>query len=113
MLKMGVSRCNSQIKPAITKLSEKWLGRQDSNLGMAESKSTALPLGYAPICAVMRQRRMPTLNAYIDKGGQGRNPPNRCRAAHAGNVETIRSMQRSNGLAEREPYEYGPARFGV
>ena len=25
-----------------------WLGRQDSNLGMAESKSTALPLGYAP-----------------------------------------------------------------
>jgi hypothetical protein len=26
-----------------------WLGRQDSNLGMAESKSAALPLGYAPI----------------------------------------------------------------
>ncbi len=26
----------------------RWLGRQDSNLGMAESKSTALPLGYAP-----------------------------------------------------------------
>ncbi len=25
-----------------------WLGRQDSNLGMAESKSAALPLGYAP-----------------------------------------------------------------
>jgi hypothetical protein len=25
-----------------------WLGRQDSNLGMAESKSVALPLGYAP-----------------------------------------------------------------
>jgi hypothetical protein len=25
-----------------------WLGRQDSNLGMVESKSTALPLGYAP-----------------------------------------------------------------
>ena len=28
-----------------------WLGRQDSNLGMAESKSAALPLGYAPIVA--------------------------------------------------------------
>lgn len=27
-----------------------WLGRQDSNLGMAESKSAALPLGYAPKC---------------------------------------------------------------
>src|SRR5690242_17489378 len=26
-----------------------WLGRQDSNLGMAESKSAALPLGYAPL----------------------------------------------------------------
>jgi hypothetical protein len=26
-----------------------WLGRQDSNLGMGESKSPALPLGYAPI----------------------------------------------------------------
>src|SRR6516162_2821605 len=26
-----------------------WLGRQDSNLGMAESKSAALPLGYAPV----------------------------------------------------------------
>ena len=27
---------------------KRWLGRQDSNLGMAESKSAALPLGYAP-----------------------------------------------------------------
>src|SRR5215475_16044290 len=27
---------------------DSWLGRQDSNLGMAESKSAALPLGYAP-----------------------------------------------------------------
>ena len=26
-----------------------WLGREDSNLRMAESKSAALPLGYAPI----------------------------------------------------------------
>jgi hypothetical protein len=28
-----------------------WLGRKDSNLRMAESKSAALPLGYAPRCA--------------------------------------------------------------
>ena len=80
---------------------------------MAESKSTALPLGYAPICAVMRKRRMPTMIAYINKGRQGRNPPNRCREAHACIVETIRSKLRSNGLAERGPCEYGPARFGV
>ena len=26
-----------------------WLGCQDSNLGMPESKSGALPLGYTPI----------------------------------------------------------------
>jgi hypothetical protein len=27
----------------------RWLGREESNLRMAESKSAALPLGYAPI----------------------------------------------------------------
>src|SRR5438067_8932649 len=27
---------------------DSWLGRLDSNQGMAESKSAALPLGYAP-----------------------------------------------------------------
>ena len=30
--------------------SEGWLGRKDSNLRMPESKSGALPLGYAPRC---------------------------------------------------------------
>src|SRR5215470_316956 len=30
--------------------SKRWLGREDSNLRMAESKSAALPLGYAPSC---------------------------------------------------------------
>jgi hypothetical protein len=29
-----------------------WLGREDSNLRMAESKSAALPLGYAPPCHI-------------------------------------------------------------
>ncbi len=41
----------------ISAKSDNWLGRQDSNLGMAESKSTALPLGYAPI--VTRRRGPP------------------------------------------------------
>lgn len=27
---------------------KKWLGRQDSNLGMPVPKTSALPLGYAP-----------------------------------------------------------------
>ena len=29
-------------------INKTWLGRLDSNQGMAESKSAALPLGYAP-----------------------------------------------------------------
>src|ERR1700704_4989039 len=41
-----------------------WLGRQDSNLGMVESKSTALPLGDAPaggrtIKTMGRRRKIP------------------------------------------------------
>ena len=35
---------------AISGKSEIWLGREDSNLRMVESKSTALPLGDAPLC---------------------------------------------------------------
>ena len=31
-----------------------WLGREDSNLRMVESKSTALPLGDAPIDCVRK-----------------------------------------------------------
>ena len=34
-----------------------WLGREDSNLRMAESKSAALPLGYAPIMPFTGCRR--------------------------------------------------------
>jgi hypothetical protein len=33
-------------------LAKYWLGREDSNLRMVESKSTALPLGDAPICCL-------------------------------------------------------------
>ena len=38
-------------------LLNRWLGREDSNLRMAESKSAALPLGYAPMC--VRDFRLP------------------------------------------------------
>jgi hypothetical protein len=31
-----------------------WLGREDSNLRMAEPKSAALPLGYAPSMGLLR-----------------------------------------------------------
>jgi hypothetical protein len=41
MLKKGIV----SDKEGATRL---WLGRQDSNLGMAGSKPAALPLGYAP-----------------------------------------------------------------
>jgi hypothetical protein len=45
-----------------------WLGREDSNLRMVESKSTALPLGDAPI-AVFGKRR--TIAAQIPSGNAG------------------------------------------
>lgn len=50
----AVLRCNSYLKTKIleTRISqskiEKWLGRLDSNQGMAVPKTAALPLGYAP-----------------------------------------------------------------
>ncbi len=33
----------------LKKRHKKWLGHQGSNLGMTESKSVALPLGYGPM----------------------------------------------------------------
>src|ERR1700738_1126491 len=41
-----------------------WLGRQDSNLGMAESKSAALPLGYAPSCSACAGASRGTIAAH-------------------------------------------------
>ena len=38
----------SELRKNMGSTREDWLGRQGSNLGMAESKSAALPLGYAP-----------------------------------------------------------------
>src|SRR5215831_7955960 len=37
-----------------------WLGREDSNLRMAESKSAALPLGYAPPNWLLRRHTAAT-----------------------------------------------------
>ncbi len=42
-----------------------WLGREDSNLRMAESKSAALPLGYAPSGGVFRRRGARTIATAI------------------------------------------------
>src|ERR1700755_1938783 len=41
----GAGRRNEVFQGVIMEI---WLGRLDSNQGMAESKSAALPLGYAP-----------------------------------------------------------------
>src|SRR5262252_1972130 len=42
-----------------------WLGREDSNLRMAESKSAALPLGYAPSGGCLRRGGARTIAAAI------------------------------------------------
>jgi hypothetical protein len=50
-----------------------WLGRQDSNLGMAESKSAALPLGYAPTMRLsLRSRGGRTIAAPAQASNTGR-----------------------------------------
>ena len=47
---------NFVLKPyVIDLLGGFWLGREDSNLRMAESKSAALPLGYAPPCYMLKR----------------------------------------------------------
>src|SRR5215470_105370 len=54
-----------------------WLGREDSNLRMAESKSAALPLGYAPAgrlaCAAAARGTIAAANwpSNGSKGGAG------------------------------------------
>ena len=51
----------------ILNFKERWLGREGSNLRMVESKSTALPLGYAPIVRLMAQLQL-RLNVLIPIG---------------------------------------------
>jgi hypothetical protein len=44
-----------------------WLGREDSNLRMPESKSGALPLGYAPIINELKALAPPLLPNLLPK----------------------------------------------
>ncbi len=50
-----------------------WLGREDSNLRMAESKSAALPLGDAPIAARERGSRLYLIMAKFSRRDMGHN----------------------------------------
>src|SRR6478752_3091791 len=47
--KAGISGPFSRFLGSLAERTNGWLGREDSNLRMVESKSTALPLGDAPI----------------------------------------------------------------
>jgi hypothetical protein len=42
----------------------RWLGRQDSNLGMAVPKTAALPLGYAPTKTAISGHRRVKLSEF-------------------------------------------------
>src|SRR5262245_38776980 len=57
-----------------------WLGREDSNLRMAESKSAALPLGYAPPNWLLRRDTAATRGRNIISG---LTPINDCGASTA------------------------------
>src|SRR5262249_19062005 len=53
-----ISRCRGDFRDHATISSGDrtgWLGREDSNLRVAESKSAALPLGYAPSGGFLRR----------------------------------------------------------
>src|SRR5205823_7143820 len=53
----AVSSGRPERDPASSKSVKSWLGRLDSNQGMPESKSGALPLGYAPLINDLRALR--------------------------------------------------------
>ena len=57
-LEVGKSRPGKdRVIARMQMLSGRWLGRQDSNLGMAVPKTAALPLGDAPTAAVFSEGR--------------------------------------------------------
>src|SRR3984893_9944360 len=66
-----------------------WLGRQDSNLGMAESKSAALPLGYAPTACMAAN--------YRESSSAATKPP----AAHHQRGSAAASASRARSAAPR------------
>ena len=51
------------VRGAFTERRTAWLGREDSNLRMVESKSTALPLGDAPTAGSEKRRGGPLANS--------------------------------------------------
>jgi hypothetical protein len=52
-----------------------WLGREGSNLRMAESKSAALPLGYAPMGrSGFSRRKSPATPVYRGRLGNSTGP---------------------------------------
>src|SRR5262245_42083695 len=53
----------------------KWLGREGSNLRMAESKSAALPLGYAPIGPIGNGTARPRRERLRHRRSIGANRP--------------------------------------
>jgi hypothetical protein len=57
--KVGISGLISQLFGSLAERQNAWLGREDSNLRMVESKSTALPLGDAPTAGTRDGRRPP------------------------------------------------------
>ena len=50
--KAGISGPFSPLLGSLAERRTGWLGREGSNLRMAESKSAALPLGYAPMAGL-------------------------------------------------------------
>ena len=65
-----------------------WLGREDSNLRMAESKSAALPLGYAP------------------KDRRGRTIPSRASPINGHAIRGV--LEAQSRLADTPPDDHSP-----
>ena len=61
--KPGFPACSRAVG-SLAKRRTAWLGREGSNLRMAESKSAALPLGYAPTGSWLEPKRPMPLGRY-------------------------------------------------
>ena len=85
-----------------------WLGRLDSNQGMAESKSAALPLGYAPPIREGRGRRSRSGRTIV-RGLAHRNSLNRC-GRQRREIGVGAANEDADPLARRRPI--GPAGEG-
>src|ERR1700730_7449376 len=77
------------------KVLNNWLGREDSNLRMAESKSAALPLGDAPVAL---SSRLP-LTAAGALGGKNQDDP--LLAIFLGEQQRLKSRAHQNPPAQK------------